>query len=115
MSKKEAKQLGTAFKRRYWYLQFQNEDVGSGGLIGVMESDVLGVLQVLKQGSLLFFLHFFANKFHSDIFASSFVNALLYYGEPASGKQKGESVLPRFLNQLGIILFKDARSFIWSG
>ena len=41
-------------------------------------------------GSLLFFLHFFANKFHSNIFASSFVNALLYYGEPASGKQKGE-------------------------
>lgn len=57
-------------------------------------------------GSLLFFLHFFANKFHSNIFAGSFVNALLYNGETASGKQKGESILSRFINQLGIILFK---------
>lgn len=65
-----------------------------------MQSDVLGVLQVLEQGSLvgslLFFLHLFADEFHGDVFAGSFVNALLYYGETASGKQKGDSVLPRF-------------------
>lgn len=57
-------------------------------------------------GSLLFFLHFFANKFHSNIFAGSFVNALLYYGETASGKQKGESILSRFINQLVITLLR---------
>lgn len=61
-----------------------------------MESDVLGVLQVLEQGSLvgslLFFLHFFADKLHGDILARSFVNALLHYGEAASGEREGESV-----------------------
>lgn len=57
-------------------------------------------------GGLLFFLHFFANKFHSDILAGSFVNAFLYNGETASGKRKGESVLPSFIDRLGIILFK---------
>lgn len=79
------------------YSQLQNQDVGRGRLVGVMEGDVLRVLQVLKQGSLvgslLFFLHFFADKFHSNIFAGSFVNALLYNRETASGKPKGESIL----------------------
>lgn len=77
-----------------------------------MESDVLGVLQVLKQGSLvgslLFFLHFFADEFHGDILAGSLVNALLYYGETASGRRKGESMLLSFINQVGLVLFKDA-------
>lgn len=83
-----------------------------------MESDVLWVLQVLKKGSLmgslLFFLHFFANKFHSNIFAGSFVNTLLYYGETASGKQKGERILSRFTNQPDIILLKNVWRFILS-
>lgn len=59
-----------------------------------MESDILGVLQVLKQGSLmgslLLLLHFFAHKFHSNILAGSFVNAFLYNRETASERQKGK-------------------------
>lgn len=58
-------------------------------------------------GSLLLLLHFFADEFHSNIFAGSFVDALLHYGETASVKQKGESILSRFISQLGIILFKE--------
>lgn len=60
-------------------------------------------------GSLLFLLHFFTNKFHSNVLAGGFVNALLYYGETSSGKQKGEGILPRFTSQLCIILFKDVQ------
>lgn len=40
------RQLGTT--QRHLYLQFQNQDVGCGGFVGIMESDVLRVLQVLE-------------------------------------------------------------------
>lgn len=82
------------------YSQFQNQDVGCGGLVGVMERDILRVLQVLEQGglvsSLLLLLHFFAHKFHSNIFAGSFVNAFLYNRETASARQSGKG-FPRFI------------------
>lgn len=94
MGSGQPQQIGTPLEIRPLYSQFQYQDVGRGGLIGIVESDILGVLQMLKQGSLVgslfLLLHFFAHKFHSNIFAGSFVNAFLYNREPASARQKGK-------------------------
>lgn len=96
MGNEEAKQIRITLEIRPLYSQFQNQDVGCGGLVGVMESDILRVLQVLEQGglvrSLLLLLHFFAYKFHSNIFAGSFVDAFLYNRETASARQRGKGL-----------------------
>lgn len=93
MGSGQPQQMGTPLEIRPLYSQFQYQDVGRGGLVGVMESDILGVLQVLKQGSLVgslfLLLHFLAHKFHSNVFAGSFVDAFLHNREPASVRQKG--------------------------